>query len=72
MLSFVIDPFLVGYCHHKLCALSVSKNYFSEVLRFSESEPYDELVDPVEVYECLEESGKIYRNLKIIKNSYCQ
>lgn len=62
----------IGYCHHKLGELNLAESYFGNVLSFYESEPYDELVDPVEIYECLDESDKIYQDLKAIENAYYQ
>ena len=60
----------IGYCYHKLGKITESKKYFNDILVFYQNEAYDELVDPSEVYECLEETDPIYTNLKKIELKY--
>lgn len=60
----------IGYCYHKLGNLDGATRYFNEVLDFYYGEPFDELANPVEIYECLEDNDKTYKALKLIEKAH--
>lgn len=60
----------IGHCLHNLGKENEAKKYFQITLDLYRKEPYEDLVDPLEVYECLAETDPICRELKIIENDY--
>jgi len=60
----------IGFCYFKLGEKCKASSYFNSVLEFYRKENFDELVDPVEIYECLKPSNPIFRELKGIERAY--
>ena len=60
----------IGFCYSKLGQYDLSIKYFNDVLDFYRKVDFEELVDPVEIFECLEPSEPVYRELKEIEWTY--
>jgi len=57
----------IGYCLYKLGKISEAKKYFQDTLELYQTENYEEMVDPSEVFECLEEFDPMYTKFKEIE-----
>lgn len=60
----------IGFCCYQLGNKAEAGRYFKRVLAYYQKENYDDLVDAVEVYECLAATDPVYVNLKEIEKRY--
>jgi len=60
----------IGHCYHKTGNESEADKYFQLVLGFYKEEGFDELANPAEIFECLNESDTIFKQIKTIEDAY--
>ena len=54
----------IGFCYHKLGNVSQAREYFERLLGFYKRETFETVGYPAEVYECLEKTDEVYREIK--------
>lgn len=60
----------IGYCYYKMDNITTGRLYFIDVLKQYQTYEFDELIFPMEVFQCLDEDDEIVLKLNEIEENY--